>query len=59
MLETNIAGTDNSLSWNTNEDNLDDLDFEFDTFGSRNEDLEHHFGSFDNDNSISFGNESS
>jgi len=54
MLETNIAGVDNSLSWNTNEDNLDDLDFEFDTFGSGNDGLE--FGSFDgNDTNISFG----
>ena len=58
MLETNIAGADNSLSWNTNEDNLDDLDFEFDTFGSqRNDGIE--FGSFDSESNISFGDDRS
>ena len=58
---TNIAGVDNSQSWNTNNE-LDDLgDFEFDTFGTSNndEDLQHHFGSFDNaSESISFGDSS-
>eukprot|EP00484_Ammonia_sp_Unknown_P020821 CAMPEP_0197028812 /NCGR_PEP_ID=MMETSP1384-20130603/8413_1 /TAXON_ID=29189 /ORGANISM="Ammonia sp." /LENGTH=232 /DNA_ID=CAMNT_0042457871 /DNA_START=47 /DNA_END=745 /DNA_ORIENTATION=+ len=38
MLRPNIAGMDNAQSWNTNEGDLDDLDFEFDTFGSRSND---------------------
>ena len=59
-LETNIAGA--SGSWNTNEDNLDDLDFEFDTFGTSsgvNDYDNAHFGSFDTGaDSISFGDSS-
>eukprot|EP01084_Bolivina_argentea_P031334 57993_1 len=55
---TNIAGVDNSQSWNTN-DQLDDLDmdFEFDTFGNKNNDqnLQHHFGIDNASESISFG----
>eukprot|EP00483_Globobulimina_turgida_P007094 UN07108 len=60
MMNTNIAGADNSQSWNTNEGGLDDLDFEFDTFGvDKNDKLDHHFGSFDgNTENISFGDRS-
>ena len=47
---TNIAGVDNAQSWNTNTD-LDDIDFEFDSFGSPNND------DFDlgNTGTVSFG----
>lgn len=35
--DVNIAGVDNSQSWNTNTE-LEDLDFEFDSFGTTNND---------------------
>eukprot|EP01084_Bolivina_argentea_P009140 17094_1 len=58
MIGTNIAGVDNSQPWNTNEGGLDDLDFEFDTFGET-ESVEHNFGSFDdNSENITFGDSS-
>ena len=53
FASTNIAGADNSQSWNTNEGGLDDLDFEFDSFGSANEG---DFGMYEGEGaSISFG----
>eukprot|EP01083_Nonionella_stella_P255626 877110_1 len=57
MMNTNIAGIDNSQPWNTNEGDLDDTDFEFDTFGTnRNDD---YVQSFDTgSDNISFGNDS-
>eukprot|EP00485_Elphidium_margaritaceum_P012382 CAMPEP_0202686034 /NCGR_PEP_ID=MMETSP1385-20130828/1825_1 /ASSEMBLY_ACC=CAM_ASM_000861 /TAXON_ID=933848 /ORGANISM="Elphidium margaritaceum" /LENGTH=234 /DNA_ID=CAMNT_0049340527 /DNA_START=35 /DNA_END=739 /DNA_ORIENTATION=+ len=53
MIGTNIAGADNSQPWNTNDGDLDDLDFEFDTFGSHRNNDDFDLGQQQN---ISFGN---
>mmetsp|Transcript_76784 Transcript_76784/g.68812 ORF Transcript_76784/g.68812 Transcript_76784/m.68812 type:complete len:232 (-) Transcript_76784:252-947(-) len=48
---TNIAGVDNAQSWNTNTD-LDDIDFEFDSFGTPNNNEDFDLG---NTGTVSFG----